>query len=84
MKIYGSTQYVDILEEKEYFQLEVINMWDFKTRTICFKEINGEFISYCLNKYIALNNLECKKENITELTQEMKKEIIKMGYILKK
>ena len=38
MKIYNQGLFID---EPEYLQLAVINMWDFKTNPICFRHIEG-------------------------------------------
>lgn len=84
MIIYGSTQYVDPSENQEWYSLEVINQWDWKTEPVAFKALsNGHLISYCLNKNTAINNTQAKREKVTELTQEMKDELINMGYSLK-
>lgn len=83
MKIYGSAQCVDPSENKEWYSLSVINQWDFITNTICFREISGNLISYCLYKNTE-NNGFVKRETVNELTQEVKDELLKMGYSLKR
>jgi len=37
MIIYGSAQWVDPTENSEWYQLSVINQWDWKTKAVCFK-----------------------------------------------
>jgi hypothetical protein len=84
MIIYGSTQYVNPAENKEWYSLEVINQWDWKTDPIAFKTLNNNhLIAYSLRKNIAISDNQCKIEQVIELTQEMKDELIKMGYSLK-
>jgi len=83
MIIYGSTQWVDPSENKEWYSLEVINQWDWKTDPVCFQNLNGHLISYCLNKNTAINDTQAKRERVTELTQEIKDELVRMGYSLK-
>ena len=84
MIIYGSTQWVDPSENKEWYSLEVINQWDWKTSPICFETLDGgHLISYCLNKNTSINESQYRREKIIELTQEMKDELVKMGYRLK-
>jgi hypothetical protein len=49
MEILGSTRYVDLTTQKEpWYQLEVINMWDWKTKPVCFDYAGKTLISYCL------------------------------------
>lgn len=83
MKIYRSTQWVDPSENKEWYSLEVINQWDWITEPICFRNLDGNLISYCLNKNTSINEVQTKSESITELTQEIKEALLKMGYSLK-
>lgn len=83
MIIYGSTQWVDPSENKEWYSLEVINQWDWKTDPVCFQNLSGHLISYCLNKNTAISDTQAKRERVTELTQEIKDELLKMGYSLK-
>jgi hypothetical protein len=83
MIIYGSTQWVDPSENKEWYSLEVINQWDWITDPVCFQNLRGNLISYCLNKNTAINDTQAKRERVTELTQEIKDELIRMGYSLK-
>lgn len=82
MKIYGSTQWVDPLENKEWYFLEVINQWDLERTPICFWYFGGQVIPYCLNKNTSISDTQVKKERITQITQEMKDELVKMGYVL--
>lgn len=83
MKIYGSTEYVAPSENKERYSLEVINQWDWKTDPVCFKNLNGHLISYCLNKNTGINDKQAQRERVTELTQGIKDELVRMGYSLK-
>ena len=83
MIIYGSTQWVDPSRNKEWYSLEVINQWDCITKSVCFKNLGSVLISYCLNKNTAINDTQAKREIVTELTQEIKDELLKMGYSLK-
>lgn len=83
MIIYGSTQWVDPSKNKEWYSLEVINQWDWKTDPVCFQNLDGHLIPYCLNKNTAINDTQAKREIVTELTQEIKDELVRMGYSLK-
>lgn len=79
MKIYQS-QYPK--ELKEWYSLEIINIWSLDT-PICFQRIGDRFLSYRLCK----NNIEpfgryYKREKITELTKEMVDAIKELGYSL--
>lgn len=81
MKIYETCIYVG--DKKEWYQLEIINMWDWSTKKICFKnDGDGHIFSYCLNKYIRIDKKHSKFEKITELSDDIKKELISMGYTL--
>lgn len=77
MKIYGSTQYVDPSKVKEWYQLSVINQWDFITKPICFETFGETTIAYCLH----YNTLKKYKE-VETITDEMKEELINEGYTL--
>jgi hypothetical protein len=83
MKIYGSTQWVDPSENKEWYSLEVISQWDWEKTPICFQNLNGHIISYCLNKNTSISDTQAKRERVTQLTQEMQEALVKMGYLLK-
>ncbi len=83
MKIYGSTQWVDPSQNKEWYSLEVINQWDFKTDPIYFQYLGDSLLSYCLNKNTTINDTEIKRERVIEITREIKNELLKMGYSLK-
>jgi hypothetical protein len=84
MKIYSSTAYVDPSKEKEWYQLQVINQWDWVSKSICYQYIGNTLISYKLLKYISISDTQIKCINITELTPEMEIEIFNMGYTLKR
>ena len=83
MKIYNQGLFID---EPEYLQLAVINMWDFKTNPICFRHIEGlggqHLISYCLYKYTKVSKGTWNAELITTISDEMKNEFIRMEYTL--
>jgi len=79
MKIHNSTEYI---EEQEYLQLSVINKFDFSTPIHCYEMNNGYLISYCVKKWAEGNG--CMKSEIVALTEEMKSELLKMGYKLTK
>jgi hypothetical protein len=84
MIIYSSTQYVDPKINKEWYSLEVVNKWDWKTKSICYSEFSGNVISYCLYKNKSNQDSNSyKRELIKEPTEEMKTELVKMGYLLK-
>ena len=83
MKIYGTAEWVDPAKNKEWYSLDVINQWDWGITPVCFKNFNGHIIPYCLNKYISINDTQAEKELVTELTQEIKDELVRMGYSLK-
>ena len=57
MKIYGSTEYIESPTVGD-LKLKVNSMWDFKSRSVCFKDIKkslgggNETISYDLEKCI--------------------------------
>jgi len=84
MKILGSTQYVDLAKQKEpWYQLDVINMWDWGTKSICFQELSGTLISYCLKINTPIDGKSYQSTIVHLINDEMKAEIIKMGYIIK-
>lgn len=84
MKIFGSTQYVNLSERVEpWYQLEVINMWDWKTKAICFKYAGKTLISYCLKLNTVINENSYTSIPVEDITDEMKNELLKMGYTLK-
>ena len=84
MKIYDSSIFVD---EPEYFQLSVICVWDFITKPVCYKyckNLGGQnLISYCLYKKQETSNGIWHAEPINTLTNDMKNELISMGYTIK-
>jgi hypothetical protein len=82
MIIYGSTIWVDPSEHTEWYKLEVINQWDWIQNPICYQKIDGNLISFSLIKCTSINNEQYVTEKVTELSQEMKDELIKMGYTL--
>lgn len=56
-KIYNSTEHIEAPEVGD-LKLSVNSMWDFKSRSVCFEEINNSFggsseiVSYDLNECI--------------------------------
>jgi hypothetical protein len=67
----------------EWFKLEVINIWDWKTEPICFKKIKEHIISYSLVYNTRISENQYSSVSISELNDEMKEDLIKMGYSLK-
>jgi len=83
MIIHGSSQWVDPAQNKEWYSLGVINQWDWITKPVCFKTLSGgHLIAYCLNKNLSINETQYKLEVVTDLSQEMKDELVCMGYSL--
>jgi hypothetical protein len=81
MKIYGSTQWVDSTKNKEWYQLEVINQWNWSEKAICFKKLDTMIISYCLKiNTVEDTNRFCK--TVTDITDEIKTELVNQGYVL--
>lgn len=84
MKIFGSTQYVDLEQRKEvWYQLEVINMWDWSTPAICYDYVGKTLISYALHLNTPKSSNSWESKIITELTDEMKETLVSMGYSIK-
>lgn len=84
MKIFGSTEYVKLQErENPWYELEAISMWDSINDPVCYKYNGAILISYRLLKCIPTSENSYKSETITELTSDMQRELIKMGYKLK-
>ena len=85
MKIYESTEYIENHTVGE-LKLEVINQWGFSARPVCFdsvKTIGGEtqVISYLLKRTTQVyESGGWKYEIVAELTDEMKDELVDMGY----
>lgn len=73
MKIYRSSTYV---EDGQYYQLEVINMWDLKSKATCSKK----GITYKLNYTTRISDDMSTSKEIKSLSSEMIKEIKEMGY----
>ena len=83
MKIYTPTAYVNHKESVgQWFQLEVLNMWDFKNQSVCSSRCIGHTIRYYLNSCVATSDTSYKSTIVETLTDEMKYEIISMGYEL--
>jgi len=82
MEIKGSTEYVDLSKQKEpWYQLNVTNMWDWTTKSICNKNFeNGHIVHFHLNYNSPISDNQYKSETVTEITQEIKDELAKMGY----
>jgi len=84
MEILGSTQYVDLKQQKEpWYQLSVINQWDWKTQAVCYSYVGKILIAYCLYKCSPVSESQYNREIIGELTDEMKETLISNGYALK-
>ena len=84
MEILGSTQYVNLEKQKEnWYQLSVINQWDFSTKSICFKYYGNTLISFCLNLCTPKTSNSYKTEKIEVLTDEMKEVLVSNGYTVK-
>jgi len=82
MNILDSTTYVDLKTQKEnWYQLSVINMWDWSTKPICYRQLDNVLIPYCLYKYSIQNESSCKQELISELNVEMENILKQKGYI---
>ena len=83
MTIYHYSQWVDPSKNKEWYSLEVINQWDWVTKPVCYKILNGRhLIAYSLNKNLSINNTQYSQEAVTDLSQEIKDKLIEMGYSL--
>ena len=84
MEILGSTQYVDLNTQKEpWYQLSVINQWDWSTKPVCFSYIRETLISYCLYKCTPVSDKQYNQEIVEVLTGEMRECLISKGYSLK-
>jgi len=83
MKILGSTQYVNLKTQKDpWYQLKVINQWDWKTKAICFEYVSGTLITFCLNLNTPKTDNSYKSEIVEIITPEIKNTLIDMGYIV--
>ena len=83
MKIYGSTQYVEKSDGKEWYQLDIINQWDWSTKAVAYQNHNNHLFFYCLKKCIAFSSNAYESKIVETLTEEMKDELLNMGYSLK-
>ena len=84
MKIYDSTTYVHPNKEghTQWYQLEVINMWEFAP-SICTRKAGDHIIMFKLtNCYRKEGSDSYSCIIVRELTQEMKEELVKNGYTL--
>jgi len=81
MKIYRSSISV---KDKEWYQLEVINMWDWGSERICFEKSDDHVFAYKLKHNKRVEENRWKSEDVTELTDEMKTTLQEMGYELAK
>lgn len=85
MEIKGTTEYTDLSQQKDiWYQLEVINQFDWKKKPVCFKYSGKILIPYCLNKNTPINTRQNKSEIVEIITDEMKDELIAMGYTINK
>ena len=86
MDILGSTQYVDLKEQKEpWYQLSVINQWDWSTKAICFKKLDERTtIKYCLKLNTPKSEKRWKSEVVENITEEMKQVLLDKGMTIYK
>ena len=80
MKIYGSSIGGQAVGE-EFYQLSVVNRWDFSTDAICYKRIDGNAISFSIAKYKKISIGRLTKEEAV-ISDDIKKELEAMGYEL--
>jgi len=78
MKIYQSTTHVQEPIGTRYYQLNVISQWDWHRKACCYK---GD-ISYSLWKCVRISDTESRIEIVSDLTNEIREELIEMGYTL--
>ena len=81
MKIYNSTQTIQENNHTEWYELQVLSIWDYKKQPVCFKYVGGNLLAFCLYKYCKTQPNE--RVLITELSSDIKDELISMGYSLK-
>ena len=83
MEILGSTQYQDAIKQKKpWYQLRVINRWDWITEPVCFENIRGVRISYCLTLNTPTSDTGWTSEVIKNITNEMKEVLLSKGLTL--
>ena len=83
MEILGTTQYVHLETQTEsWYQLSVINQWDWSKKAVCYREAGNCTIGYVLYKCTKTSNHSFDQELIEVLTDEMKAELINNGYSL--
>jgi hypothetical protein len=83
MKIYRSTEYVkDNEREHPWYSLSVINQWDWKSKAVCYGFVGEILIGYSLELNTKTGLDSWKSEDIETLTEDMKQELIGMGYML--
>jgi hypothetical protein len=84
MVVLGSTQYVDLKVQKEgWYQLSVINQWDFKSKAVCFSQMrNGLLVYYSLQYNTPTSSGSYISTEVINITPEMKEAIITAGYLL--
>jgi len=79
MEIFNPDTWV---HKKEWYQLEVINMWDL-TPSVCYKVIKGSIIRCRLNKcFMREDEKGYTTTQVRVLTEGMKNEIVRMGYTI--
>ena len=84
MEILESTRCVDMAKQKEsWYQLEVINIWDWTSNAVCYDQVRENIISYKLYLNTPSDSGSWKRELITELTDEMRNTLKSMGYSTK-
>lgn len=83
MEILNSTQSVDLVNQKEpWYQLEVINQWDWGTKIVCYHMSKDVIITYRLKLNTPKNKDIFTSETVENITNEMGDALIEMGYTL--
>lgn len=79
MKIYTSNVGGQDIGE-QYYRLYTISRWDFSAKRLCYKTINDSVISFGIQKCKKVDESRTIAKSLDELTKEMEKELIRMGY----
>lgn len=82
MKIYGSTEYVDLsLQKDNWYQLSVTNQWEWGIKSICSKRLkDGYNIFYHLKYNTPISEDRYQSVTVLDITEEIKEELLKMEY----
>lgn len=83
MKIYESNQYIEKSKDTEWYQLSQVGIWDWNIKSICYRKDEDYTFYYCLKKCIAFSSNAYESKIVETLTDEMKEELLNMGYSLK-